>query len=104
MDINMAIPVGLITNELITNSLKYAFVGREEGTLSVTASESQDEITLIVADDGVGIREIPSDIPGSLGLRLVDTLTRQLKGSMQIDREDGTTFTLIIPKSSKSER
>ncbi|MFH0966523.1 MAG: PAS domain S-box protein [Methanobacteriota archaeon] len=101
VDINLAIPLGLITNELITNSLKYAFTGKEEGTLSITATESPDTITLITADDGVGIGDVDCSAPATLGFRLVHDLTRQLKATMVIDKENGTRFTLVIPKTER---
>ena len=88
----------LSTNELITNCVKYAFPDKDQGVISITASVSSEEITIIVADDGVGIKEIPSEISGTLGFRLVNSLTRQLNGLRKIDREDGTRFPLIIQK------
>jgi PAS domain S-box-containing protein len=99
VDINTAIPLGLIINELITNSLKYAFKGRKEGKLSITATEDPQALTLVVADDGVGMPEgITLENQTSLGLRLVKTLTGQLHGTVTIDRTGGTKFVFLIPK------
>jgi two-component sensor histidine kinase len=99
VDINTAIPLGLIINELSTNSLKYAFKGRKEGKLSITASEDPHTLTLIVADDGVGLpKGITLENQTSLGLRLVKTLTGQLHGTVTIDRTGGTKFVFFIPK------
>ena len=99
VDINTAIPLGLIINELITNSLKYAFKGRKEGKLSITATEDPQSLTLIVADNGVGMPDsITLENQTSLGLRLVKTLTGQLHGTVTIDRTRGTKFVFLIPK------
>jgi PAS domain S-box-containing protein len=98
IDINTAIPVGLIINELITNSLKYAFKGRKDGKLSITANETHQVLTLIVADNGIGIPEgITLENPTSLGLRLVKTLTDQIDGTVAIDRTEGTKFVFTFP-------
>ncbi len=100
VDINTAIPLGLIINELITNSLKYAFKGRKTGTLSITATEDLQSLTLIVEDNGTGIPEsITLENQTSLGLRLVKTLTGQIHGTVAIDRSVGTKFTFVIPKT-----
>ena len=78
VDINAAIPLGLISNELITNSLKYAFKGKKGGILSITATEDPQYLTFIVADNGVGMpKGITLENQDSLGLRLVHTLTGQ---------------------------
>jgi PAS domain S-box-containing protein len=103
VDINLSIPLGLITNELITNSLKYAFNDRNDGKISITASEDRQALTYVVADNGTGIPEgITLENQTSLGLRLVNILVRQLHGSVTIDRTVGTKFVFIIPKTTES--
>jgi len=98
VDINTAIPLGLVISELITNSLKYAYKGRKVGKLTITATEDPLDLTVTVADDGVGMpEEITLDTQKSLGLRLVNTLTGQLQGTVVIDRTGGTKFTFVIP-------
>ena len=105
VDINTAIPLGLIINELITNSLKYAFKGRKDGKLSITATENDRALTLIVADNGVGMPEgITLENQTSLGLRLVKTLTGQIHGTVVIDRTGGTKFVFVIPKPAEIQR
>ncbi|MGA2105471.1 MAG: histidine kinase dimerization/phosphoacceptor domain -containing protein [Methanoregula sp.] len=96
--INTAIPLGLIINELITNSLKYAFKGRKDGKLTITATEDLQALTLIVADNGVGMSEgITLENPTSLGLRLVNTLTGQLHGTVVFGCTGGTKYVFTIP-------
>lgn len=94
LDIDTAIPLGLILNELISNAYKYAFEGRATGKIQVDLERiSEQELTLKVKDDGVGL---PSDFKPqnakSLGLKLVNILTKQLKGSWEYRLENGTEF------------
>jgi PAS domain S-box-containing protein len=102
LDINTAIPCGLIVNELISNSLKYAFPDGRSGQVAVTVNSGGDrQLTLTVTDDGVGF---PEDLDlgntQSLGLQLVDTLVTQLDGTIALDRDSGTTFrvTFAVPE------
>jgi len=101
IDTNTAIPLGLISNELITNSLKYAFKEKKEGKLSITATEDHTGLTFVVADNGVGLSpDITLENQTSLGLQLISTLTDQLNGTVAIDRTGGTKFTFTIPQIS----
>ena len=85
--ISMAVPVGLIVNELLSNTLKHAFVGRKEGTINVSLTASEEgRINLTVQDDGVGL-PAGFDISktGTLGLRLIKILTEdQLHGTLKV--------------------
>ena len=88
LDIDKAIPLGLIVNELVSNSLKYAFPESEKGTITISLNRSESGgFVLIVGDDGVGIQgEIDFGNVQTLGLRLVDTLAGQLKGTVELNR------------------
>jgi len=100
VDINTAIPLGLICNELITNSLKYAFADKKDGKLSISAAMDSAYLKFVVADNGIGLPEhITLENQASLGLRLVNTLTDQLDGTVTIDRTAGTKFTLSFPNN-----
>jgi len=95
LSISIAVPVGLIVNELLSNAIKYAFVGREEGVIEIILSASQSgRVNLMVSDDGVGLPHgLDIDTNTSLGLRLVKLLTEdQLQGKLDIISEKGTTF------------
>lgn len=100
MDIDRAIPCGLIINELVSNALKHAFPGQRHGEIVIRCNDDErGRITLVVADTGVGLpagldfRDIPS-----MGLQLVDLLVKQLRGSMNIDsRQNGTEFLIQFP-------
>ncbi|HVP96778.1 PAS domain S-box protein [Methanoregula sp.] len=100
LDINRAIPVGLILNELISNSLKHAFPQGREGRIMITGKqEGEGEIVLSIRDDGTGMpagfdwRHSPS-----LGMHLVMTLTEQVQGTIDMaDSEKGVHFIIRIP-------
>jgi len=102
LDIESAVPVGLILNEVITNALKYAFANGQPGILSIQVSDDIEKgYTIIVHDNGVGL---PADFDtvqsGSLGFRIIKELTRQLRGQYQYTSASGTTFTLQFPNSN----
>jgi PAS domain S-box-containing protein len=98
LTITTAIPLGLIMNELVSNSLKYAFPGGREGILSVSSNVHENTVIVKVRDNGWGIPEsLDWKHAESLGLCLVQMLTRQLKGTIELSRESGTEFTLTIP-------
>jgi PAS domain S-box-containing protein len=93
--VDKAIPCGLLLNELITNALKHAFPDGRAGELRVELARNGDRIRLAVQDNGVGMPP-GLDVRGtrSLGLRLVNTLVRQLRGTLAIEETGGTRFEL----------
>ena len=108
MNVDQAVACGLIINELITNSLKYAFPGTDEGLVRVTVHPREDGQTMemVVSDNGVGLPEglDLSSIP-SLGLQLVRGLVEhQLAGSLDVQTNGGTTFTIQwrLPDSNEA--
>ncbi len=98
ISLNYAYPLGLIINELISNSLKYAFPEDRPGEITVSTKKTDTEIELVVMDDGVGIpEELDWKNAKSLGLKLVRTLVEnQLDGSMDMQRKNGTKFTIKL--------
>jgi PAS domain S-box-containing protein len=103
LDIEDAVPCGLVASELVTNALKYAFVGREEGTIHVSMRALEgDELRLAVADDGVGM-DAGASPGGSLGLRLVRALAEQLRGRLEIRSDaSGTEIAVVFPVRAPS--
>jgi PAS domain S-box-containing protein len=98
LDINSAIPCGLIINELVSNSLKHAFPNGRCGEITIDLHLGKDnKISLSVADNGVGLPEgLDFQQTESLGMRLICILTEQLGGSVRINRKKGTKFSLTF--------
>ena len=94
LNIDTAIPCGLIINELISNSLKYAFPGNKNGTITIEMELNGDEAELSVRDNGIGIsKEINPMKTDTLGLKLVQLLTLQMDGSVEVvNSSPGTEF------------
>jgi PAS domain S-box-containing protein len=98
-DVNVAIPCGLIINELLTNALKHAFPHGHKGEVRVSLRPEDERMTLAVADNGVGFSEnIDFRNTESLGLQLVTALVEQLGGTIDLTVNDGTTFVISFPK------
>jgi two-component sensor histidine kinase len=93
LGIDLAVPCGLIINELISNALKYAFPSdwNKPAKVDVRISQDSDQMELIIQDNGVGLPAgFEIDKCGSLGLHLVNILVKdQLKGSIEIQNEKG---------------
>ncbi|MCH8317763.1 MAG: PAS domain S-box protein [Bacteroidetes bacterium] len=94
LDIDRAIPLGLIINELVSNSLKYAFPKGRKGEIFISLkSKKNNKIVLEVGDNGLGLpKNFDIQNTETLGLELVRSLTQQLKGSLEIIRHNGTKF------------
>ncbi len=98
MGVDRAIPAGLILTELLSNSLRHAFPSGRAGSIRVEGGRSDGRVMLVVRDDGVGVPEnVEPRRAGSLGLEIVDILTRQLKGAFELDRSGGATFRVSFP-------
>jgi len=100
LNVNRAIMCGLIINELVSNSLKHAFPKRERGQrINIELYSESERCVLSVSDNGIGF---PKDLnfrkTESLGLQLVLSLTRQLEGSLQLNRKPGTEFKIVFPE------
>jgi two-component sensor histidine kinase len=94
-----AVPYGLLVNELLSNSLKYAFPGDQDGEIAIALRATPEgQMVLSVRDTGVGF---PADMDfrytGSLGMQLVCLLTEQLGGTIELERTSGTQWTLSFP-------
>jgi two-component sensor histidine kinase len=102
MPLDQAIPAGLIINELVSNALKHAFAGRAGGEISIQLQVADEHhYVLRVMDNGVGLAATTDpQTTGTLGLRLVENLVRQLEGVMTVERNTGTAFQIVFPRSS----
>lgn len=98
LTIEKAIPAGLIVNEIITNSIKHAFQGRESGQIHVQLTRQHASVYLLIKDDGVGMSQQPDSAKEeSLGFLLVDSLVNQLDGTYEFVTQNGTSFMLRFP-------
>jgi len=97
MDLESAIPIGLITAELITNSCKYAFLSIEKPEITITLNKQQDALVLIVTDNGVGKQAAVNESGTSFGTKLIKSLSRKLRAEIIEDTSNkGTSIQLKI--------
>jgi two-component sensor histidine kinase len=106
LDMNAAVPCGLIVNELLSNALKYGFPGDRPGIVRVELSEAEgNTVKLTVADNGVGL---PPDFDWAtsrtLGLRLVRTLAQQLHATVELNGANGAAFSITFPTNESTNR
>lgn len=103
--IDTAIPFGLMINELISNSLKYAFPGGRKGEISISIHRQDHTLTIQYKDNGVGIREdFDWRNAKSMGLQLVTALVDQLDGTIDLDRTAGSLFTMVVHEKVVHEK
>ncbi|MFM1931675.1 MAG: hypothetical protein RL226_978, partial [Bacteroidota bacterium] len=99
LNLDQAIPCGLIVNELVSNALKHAFKGRSNGNITLGISEVNHRVELKIADDGIGL---PADFnpkeSDSLGIYLVYALIEQLDAAIDVKSLNGTTFLITFDK------
>jgi PAS domain S-box-containing protein len=95
--------LGIIVNELVTNSMKHAFIGREHGRIRLSASLDDGLVTIAFEDDGIGMPDSVRGATAGFGMQLVDLLVRQVGGSMRRREEEGTKYVLEFrpPESGK---
>jgi len=101
LSLDIAVPCGLILNELVTNAVKHAFPDERSGHITVTLAAEEEAVALTVADDGVGDTG-PLDKPGSLGVTLVRTLASQLDGEATFTVGEGTTCRVRFPAKTRA--
>jgi PAS domain S-box-containing protein len=88
-------PLGIIINELLTNIMKSAFIGRDDGLIKVSASLKGKNVSIIIQDNGIGIPEtVDFEHSTGFGLQLVWILTKELQGTIRIERKKGTKIIL----------
>lgn len=103
LDMETSIPCGLIINELVTNSVKYAFP-EGKGTISIQF-KGQDELQLIIKDDGIGLpQEVDVEHIETPGLQLVLNLVKQLNGELTINRSQGTEYIIKFKELKYNKR
>jgi two-component sensor histidine kinase len=103
LDVDQAVPIGLIINEAVTNSIKYAFPDRNDGVIDISLQDLRDKgLRLEIADDGIGLREdLGIKRVRSIGMELIDSLKLQLEGRMTISNKGGTAICIIFLRASE---
>ena len=103
-DAQIGIPCGLLINELVSNSLKYAFKGKDNGRITIRIKNMDHQYLIQVSDDGIGFPEsLDFRNTSSLGLQLVNIMAAQLKGKVDLEVNEGTTFTISFPATLQSK-
>lgn len=102
VDIDHAIPIGLIVNELLSNALKYAFPGNSKGNICIRMQKRDSQLHLEVADNGIGKSVSNESVGTGFGSQLIALLTTQLDGVMNLSVDQGTlvTFYFQLPKAA----
>lgn len=99
MDIDKALPIGLIINEMITNSLKYAYRDIETPSLLISLTEDANHLTFVIKDNGIGINEESwKQKSNSFGKQLISALCKQMRARQTLAVNEGTEFTIMIPR------
>jgi two-component sensor histidine kinase len=96
ISLDKSVPLALIINEIITNSFKYAFEGRNAGTIAISCSKKGEMVVLDIRDNGVGLLAQPGASPG-LGFALIQGFVQQLKGTLQYGTDGGSFFVISFP-------
>jgi len=95
LSLDASIPCGLIINEIISNSLKYAFPDNRDGIIFVNLAVGKNKVSIEVGDNGIGIPDsVDVKNTQTLGLQLVDTLVEQINGTIKLIRKKGTIFSI----------
>ncbi len=94
LSIDLAIPCGMIVNELVTNAMEHAFPEGHAGCIGVSFRSIDRLCELTVSDNGVGLDTADDDSPTSLGLQVVHALVEQIGGRTQVEHNDGTQFAI----------
>ncbi len=105
LEIDQSILCGLIINELISNSIKHAFKGRDRGEVVVKLLNEDDSYRIIVQDNGIGFPDnIDIENADTLGLQLVTSLTSQMRGNLEIRSENGAIVSITLKDNPKVKK
>jgi len=93
LSLETMVQLGIMINELITNSIKYAFIHNTKGNIFISLSKEREEYTFVYADDGKGIKEA-DETKNSLGLKLIRLTAKQLQGKLLMQNSNGLQYTI----------
>lgn len=101
LDVDLVMPMGLLANEILTNSFKYAFSPDKRPALGIRLREQEGGLQLVLRDNGPGIRQDAARAEG-FGRKLIAALSKQLRASYSVDTGNGTCYTFEIPLTQKA--
>jgi len=105
ISIDIAIPLGLLVNEVLSNSLKYAFPDERKGSIRIVLSESEDKYKLMISDDGCGIPpDVNAKTSSSMGMTLIRMLCDQLDGKLHVNISSGTVYEMEFASKTYKDR
>jgi two-component system, sensor histidine kinase PdtaS len=105
LDVSQSVPIGLILNEAVTNSMKHAFGGRKMGLITIRMKEEDDFIHLSIADNGRGLTNAPAiDQSKSMGFQLISRLSGQLKAVLTVETMDGLIIKIKFAKDMSPDQ
>jgi len=88
-------PIGIVVNEIISNIMKYAFIGRSSGLINFSVSLNEVQVNIVIQDNGVGLSEsVDFDNSSGFGFQLIHMMMEQIKGSIKVENKNGTKFIL----------
>lgn len=103
ISVDLAIPLGMVVNELVTNAVKYAFPYPDEGRISINLSKAENSLVLSIGDDGRGLGDDAESASGGLGMRLIRSLVAQVRGTLVVRRHPGATFEITAPLTATGQ-
>lgn len=95
LDVDLTIPLGLIINELVTNSLKHAFPENKKGEITIQLKQIENNLELIVSDNGIGIQN-DATRKDAFGLKMIQIFAKKLKATYSIENDNGSKVILLI--------
>jgi two-component sensor histidine kinase len=106
LDVSQAVPLGLILNEAITNSIKYAFPGKKNGIITISLSSNADHTCILtISDNGIGLPvQFNTRKTGSLGMSLMNGLSEDLGGTFCLENDNGTIVTISFVRDRSDKR
>jgi two-component sensor histidine kinase len=98
LEIDMMIPIGLILNEILSNSYKYAFKNKKTGLITIDLKKVKNELMLSVYDNGIGLdKKFDIKKQRSLGMQLIHMLCEQVEALLKISSDKGTRYDITFP-------
>mgnify|MGYP000536637432 CR=1 FL=1 len=103
LNINQAVPCGLLLNEILTNAFKHAFSGQQNARIEIQIQQNAETIQMRISDNGEGLpEEVQDNSPETLGLHMIQTLINQLEASTDIQADQGVTYHISFKKQKSS--